>query len=115
MIYLAPEIKLISKKRVQLLSDWVTPYGTIPAKNPKTGRLTISNGANVPRPFRWFLKPMGILIEASIFHDYYYDYGIKTKSYADRSFYKIARDFGVSKFKAKLAYTAVKLFGKGDY
>ncbi len=108
MMYDAPNYKIINKRCVELLDEWVTPYGTV----PKGFR---GNGASVPKGFRWFAKPLGDLLYASIFHDYYYRQAIRTKKYADKSFRKIALDFGVNKFKANVAYIAVKLFGKGGY
>ena len=108
MKYAAPIIQKVRKNRFELVCDWVTPYGTIPAG-------AISNGANVNRSFWWFFSPFGELFEAAIFHDYYYENALETKSYADKSFYKIAIDFDVNKHKAKMAYWAVKHFGSGSY
>jgi len=106
--YPGPKVQKIGKRSWLLIEDWVTPYGTV--KKDFT-----SNGANIPRLLWSIMSPAGVLFEASILHDYYYDKAISNKKVADANFYKVAIDFNVGKFKAKLAYYYVKMFGKGNY
>ena len=106
--YYGPKVQKIGKRSWLILEDWVTPYGTV------TKDFT-SNGANIPRLLWSIMSPAGVLFEASILHDYFYDKAIETKQIADTNFYKVAIDFNVSKFKAKSAYYYVKMFGKGNY
>lgn len=108
MKYSMLNTQMISKKRIRVLEDWETPFGIVPAGFE-------SDGASVPRPFRWALSPFGMLLEAAIFHDYCYENKIKTKSFADKSFRQIALDHGVHKYTATIAYYAVKWFGEGEY
>ena len=108
MKYESPKVQKVDKRSWLILEDWVTPYFTV-----KKG--FISNGANIPRLLWSIMSPAGVLFEASILHDYFYDKAIETKQVADTNFYKVAIDFNVSKFKAKSAYYYVKMFGKGNY
>lgn len=98
----------IAKRKWALLEDWQTPFGVVP-------KGFISNGANVPRFLWWFLDPATEAFEASILHDYMYDYAIQTKPYADLAFYRTLQIYGVSEHKALPAYWAVKGFGNGKY
>lgn len=106
MIY--PNVEFITKKWVRLREDFATDFGTVPEGFE-------CDGASVPRPFRWLLHPMGVLLPAAIFHDYCYVNAIKNKSFADKAFRDIALECGVNKYKVKIAYWAVKHFGKGNY
>ena len=91
-----------------VVEPWHTPYGSV-AKG------TVSNAANIPLILWWFMHPTGALFEASVFHDCYYQNAWGTKTEADIAFHQIALDYGTGKFKAYLAYQAVKWFGKGNY
>jgi len=103
-----PIYLVVNKNKIILTAPWVTPYGTIP-------KGFISDGVSVPWIFRWFIHKRGSLLFAAIFHDWAYQTSYKTKAYADNSFYKIAIHTKANVFKAKIAYLAVKHFGKGNY
>ena len=106
--YTELKVTKISERQWRVLETWRTPYGSVPAG-------TVSNGANIPRVLWWLMSPAGILFEASIFHDCYYQNAWDSKSKTDKSFHKIALDYGTGKIQAYLAYLAVKWFGKGAY
>lgn len=106
--YSKPNYVITQEGKVRLLSDWITPYGTVKAPLE-------TNGADVPKGLRWLIKPLGCLLIPSIFHDYYYVKALVNKAYADWSFMQIGLDFNVSKFIIYPAYFLVKLFGKGNY
>jgi hypothetical protein len=101
-------VSKVSHRKWKVEKDWVTPEVVVP-------RGFVSNGANIPRVLWVFMTPAGELFEASIVHDYMYDNAIKTKKDADRIFKETALYYGVPKFKAHIAYLAVKLFGRGNY
>lgn len=92
----------------RLLEAWPTPYGMVPA-----GFAT--DGASVPRWLWWYARPDGSLFEAAIIHDWHYQNAIHTKKAADAAFFNTARAFGVGPIKARLAWAAVSLFGRGTY
>jgi hypothetical protein len=94
--------------RWRLAEAWVTPFGVIPAGFE-------TDGASVPRFLWWFASPTGKLFEASIIHDWHYQNAINTKKAADAAFFITARKFGVGYLKARTAWLAVRLFGRGSY
>lgn len=98
----------VGSRKWKVVEDWHTPFGVIPK-----GKIT--NGANVPWIFWWFIRPEGDLFEASVFHDVYYNEAYETKAYADKSFREIAKHYGCPKWKYVISYHLVKLFGRGSY
>jgi len=108
MKYDGPKVQKIGKRSWLILEDWGTPYGTVL-------KGFTSNGANIPRLLWSIMSPAGILFEASILHDYFYDKAIENKKVADDIFYRVAIDFNAGKIKAKAAYYYVKMLGKGNY
>lgn len=75
----------------------------------------ISDGATVPRILWCFFPPISEYAYAAILHDYMYDNAIKTKKEADKVLYHAMRILGYPKWKAKLFYYCVRVFGRGDY
>lgn len=98
----------IGKRHWLVLEDWLTPYGIVSAN-------FITDGATIPRVLWPFATPGGELFEAAVVHDYFYEHRIATKAEADRAFYRTARAFGVTRWKARIAYRAVKYLGRGAY
>ncbi len=96
------------KQLFVLTSDIITPEITVPAG-------FYSDGFTVPRLFRWYISRTDKGWYAAWVHDYCYTNAIKTKSFADKLFYKNLRRSNVSRFKAKIMYLAVSLFGRGNY
>ncbi len=60
------------------------------------------------------LPPLGRYMAAALLHDYLYS-GIVSRKDADGLFYRVLREYGVSKWQAKLMYWAVRLLGKTYY
>lgn len=102
----------LGKHRVVLISDWVTPYGVVPAGFK-------SDGASIPRWAWWFSHPFAELLEGSVLHDWHYENAIGSKPYADSIFdhvIKAYRQFnGTSDWKIKIANLLVRKFGRGTY
>lgn len=98
----------VGKRKWVLTKDWHTPYGIVPEG-------TTTNGANVPRFLWWFLDPATEAFEASVLHDYFYQQALHTKQFADDAFYQTLLAYKVPAHKAKPAYLAVKMFGRGNY
>jgi hypothetical protein len=70
----------------------------------------VTDLASVPRILWAIFPPFGRYTEAAVVHDYLYRIEADRKE-ADKEFYYIMRDEGVKKWKAKLMYWAVRLFG----
>ena len=102
------KVTKIGKHRWELLDDGITPFATIP-KGFK------SDGGSIPRLLWWFSHPAAEFFEASILHDYFYEHAIENKPYADNAFHQIGLHYGAKPPKAKVAYFAVKLLGRGKY
>ena len=90
------------------VSTFRNPYQPVPAG-------FVFNGASVPRALWGLLDPAGEAFEAACVHDYLYQTTLRDKEFADRSFYLILRAYGVSEYKAEVAYRMVRRFGKGMY
>jgi len=91
-----------------VMHDWFTPYAIVNAG-------FVSDGVTVPYLFRWFIHQHGALFKAAVLHDFLYKNEVESKQYADKAFYNTAIYYKVNIIKAKIAYFAVKLFGKGNY
>lgn len=82
------------------------------------------DGASIPR-FCWSLiglSPFGAIIGPATIHDFLYvNGGIAgralrlTKRETDELFYELMLEAGISKIKAKAAYQAVHMFGRGEF
>jgi len=73
------------------------------------------DGASVPQMLWGFLDSAGEAFEAACVHDYFYVTTLRDKEYADTVFYQMLLRYGVPEYKAKVAYRAVRRFGKGAY
>jgi hypothetical protein len=67
--------------------------------------------ASVPKVFWNILPPTGVYTYAAVLHDYLYHTGIVSKEDADKLFYDVMLELGVSKVKAYGMYKAVDMFG----
>lgn len=74
-----------------------------------------SDFASVPSALQWLVPKQGKYSKAAVLHDYLYANAIKTKQYADETFYEAMGVLGVPHIKRWVLYTAVKYFGKGKY
>ena len=73
----------------------------------------ITDFASVPRPLWWFISPTDkTVIRASLLHDYLYRTGSRTRKDADYLFHLKLLEDGTPRWKAKLMYLAVRIFGK---
>ncbi len=80
--------------------------------------------ASIPRFFWRFVAPFELSIAAPLIHDYLYRYQGKipskyisddhifTRKQADKIFLHLMIDEGVPNWKAKIAYRAVRIFGR---
>ena len=71
--------------------------------------------ASVPRIFWNILPPFGLYTTAAVIHDWMYYTGVHPKKRADEIFYRLMIFYGVSGFKARIMYLAVKWFGGGAW
>ena len=130
-----PDLRPIKKGKYVLHEEWsflwtkddITRVIIIP-------RGFVSDGASCPR-FLWTctgITPDGLIRAGALVHDFIYKYGgelpensyqqlalygwvplddVWTRKNADRLFARIMREAGVSKFKRRMAYRGVRLFG----
>jgi len=80
-------------------------------------RITVPKGyktdlASVPRLLWVIIPPFGRYSQAAVIHDYLYANSGYSKKECDLIFYKLMIKYGTYKWKAKLMYLAVSLFGK---
>lgn len=71
--------------------------------------------ASVPQ-FLWcILPPFGRYSQASVIHDFLYRSRLYSRRESDEIFYELMLRYGTYKWKAKLMYVAVRLFGWAHY
>jgi len=75
----------------------------------------VTDFASVPRVLWSIFPKWGVYGPASIIHDYLYFSHEKTREEADYIFYEGMLVLGIKKWKAKILYNAVKIFGKDNY
>jgi hypothetical protein len=121
-----PKFKVDGKNTLVLLEDYTatfTPKGVDYGIRITVPEGFISDGASVPR-FAWTIsgiRPVGLISAAALVHDWLYVKGgvagpfRLTKKEADYLFYTMCKKAGMNKFKCKMAYWAVRMFGKGNY
>ncbi|HAT1684625.1 TPA: DUF1353 domain-containing protein, partial [Klebsiella oxytoca] len=68
-----------------------------------------------PRILWTFLPPDGRYAKAAIIHDWIYDNALRTKKEADLIFLDGMTVLGVPKWKRRVMYLAVRVFGRGQY
>lgn len=91
------------EKKLRTIETIVVPQGFI------------TDLASVPRILWSIFPPHGEYAKAAIVHDYMYDNAIGSKAEADLVFLEGLEVLNVPKWKRKVLYTAVRLFGKGKY
>lgn len=67
--------------------------------------------ASIPKAFQNIASKLGKNIKAAIVHDYLYAQGFTSKKLADRIFLEAMKECGVSFWRRRLMYVAVKYFG----
>lgn len=75
----------------------------------------ITNFASVPRLFWSILAPWGRHMKAAVMHDYFYRTGCVSRLDADRLFYRMMKQLGVSWWRRHTMYRTVRLFGAKHY
>lgn len=83
--------------------SWTVPAGTT------------TDFVTIPRLFWSILAPWGRHMKAAVIHDYLYQTGCVTRLDADRLFYRMMRELGVSWWRRKTMYRTVRLFGAKHY
>jgi len=72
--------------------------------------------ASIPRAFYTLIgPPTGEYGKAAVIHDYLYRNAIGTRKRADKIFYEAMGVLGVSAWKRKVIYWAVRIFGRGSW
>ena len=69
--------------------------------------------ASVPRIFWVLLPPFGRYSQAAVIHDFLYHSGQFTRKESDKIFYELMLRYGTYKWKAKIMYRGVRMFGGG--
>lgn len=75
----------------------------------------VTDFATIPKLLRIFFSPIGLYGKAAVLHDYLYTVGITTRFRSDWIFLRAMRVLGVGKFKRRLMYKAVRVFGAKYY
>ena len=76
----------------------------------------VTDFASIPIWARWLIPPFGEHAEAAIVHDWLYSVGLPNqRKTADLIFYAAMRQDGVSEFRSKLIYSAVRVGGGLGY
>lgn len=81
------------------------------ARIPIIPRGFVTDLASVPRFFWRFLAPFELSIEAPLIHDFLYRHHILPRPCADAILLDLAIKNGVPKWKARIAWLAVRWFG----
>lgn len=79
-------------------------------------RITVPAGfetdfASIPKLFRFIIPMRGKHGSAAVVHDYLYLRGVKTRKKADEIFLALMKYLKVTKWKRRIMYRAVRLFG----
>lgn len=108
-----PKTRIVGRRKVLLVEDYTQAGITVPQG-------FVYDGASIPR-LAWSLiglSPFCEILGAATVHDWLYvnsgrvDEGYYPKLEADRIFYDLMRQSGISLLQAKLAYWAVYVFGR---
>jgi hypothetical protein len=75
----------------------------------------VTDLASIPRVLWSLLPPHGRYAKAAIIHDWLYATGIGGREYADDVFLEAMEVLGVSPWKRKTMYWAVRAFGASRY
>lgn len=98
----------IGFKTWELVKDFVvdTSFGQITV--PKGA---VTDLASIPRIFWVLIPPFGRYSQAAAVHDSLYYSKIFTRKESDKIFYELMLKYGTWKWKAKIMYLAVRIFG----
>lgn len=99
-------------KTWQLVEDFTEHTSSGPITVPKGSTTDL---ASVPRMFWWLIPPFGRYTQAAVIHDYLYYTNEVDRKTADKIFYELMIKYDTYKWKAKLMYWAVRVFGRFVY
>ena len=102
-----PQYKKIGDCEYLLIDDWIINGYLVPAG-------LVFRGANVPKQMKWLVKRDGVLLVASIIHDYMYTRKIESRMTCDIVFFDVMRKSGVNLPLSIVAFLSVVIFG-GKY
>jgi hypothetical protein len=109
-------LELMNKYKFMLVDSFFYHVGSYPSNEIiEVPSGFVTDLASIPRILWWALPPHGKYAKAAIIHDWMYVTAYKNKNYADKVFLEGMGVLGVPKWKRKMMYHAVRLFGKGKY
>lgn len=94
-------------KTWEVAKDFNVSINNFKVKVPKGFRTDL---ASIPRIFWNIFPPFGRYTQAAVVHDYLYRIQHNRKQ-ADKIFYDLMIEYGTRKWKAKIMYLAVRIFG----
>lgn len=110
------DLRIVGQYTFELVAPFEYHVGEYPSEEViKVPVGFVTDLASVPRVLWAIVPPHGKYAKAAIIHDYLYVQAYKSKAYADGVFLEAMGVLGVPKFRRKLMYMAVKLFGRGNY
>lgn len=110
------DLRMLDNYQWQLLTSFEYHVGAMPSTDViRIPAGTVTDLATVPQILWSILPPHGRWAKAAIVHDYLYAQGIGSKRYADAVFYEAMGVLKVPRFRRWLMFTAVRLFGRGNY
>lgn len=76
-----------------------------------------SDGASIPKPLQSFVSPRyeARTFPAALAHDALYAGELVDRHIADREFYRLLKRMGVNEVKARIYYTASRVYGRVAY
>ena len=115
--FLTPlKVEVIDNFKFRIIEEFSYHVGSYDSED----KITVPVGyetdfASIPK-FMWgVLPPHGKYAKAAVIHDYLYSHAIISKEYADNVFNEAMTVLGVNDNLRFLMFSAVKLFGKGNY
>ena len=94
---------------------WATTSPAV-VHNMKIPAGFITDGASVPRVFRWLFSRVGSAHQvAALLHDYLYSEQLLSRRHADRMYFKVCKHMGVGTPAAVAMYGALILFGSAAW
>ena len=112
-------LQSLGEREAVLMEDWnvwwVDDYCDVVVPKGST-----TDGASIPR-FLWRIcgHPLEApRVYAAMLHDWLYRNGLKlgfTRKEADKCYYALLRHFGVSAWRVKVEYWALRMFGGSHY
>jgi hypothetical protein len=110
------DLRMLDRYRWELLADFEYHVGGYPSDEViRVPAGTVTDLASVPRLLWVAFPPHGRYAKAAIVHDYLYANGIGTKGAADSIFLEAMVVLDVPRWRRRLVYLGVRLFGRGAF